>query len=145
MKKVLAAGGIVVNEKKELLLIFRYSKWDLPKGHVEEGESFEHCAIREVREETGLSNIEIAGFIGTTQHEYFDKHLHEDVLKETHWFAMKADKDEPLVAQAEEDIELIKWVTTKELPSFLNNSYKNISEILEKGGLYRNDELNDLP
>lgn len=137
MKKVLAAGGIVVNEKNELLLIYRYSKWDMPKGHVEAGESFEHCALREVKEETGLKNIKITGFTGTTQHEYFDKYLHEDVAKETHWFAMKASNDEPLVPQVEENIELIKWVTIKELPSFLNNSYKNITEILKKAGLYR--------
>jgi len=136
MKKVLAAGGIVLNGENKLLLIFRYSKWDMPKGHVKEGESFEHCALREVREETGLENIEITKFVGNTLHEYFDKYLHEEVVKETHWFAMNAIKDKPLVPQAEENIELIKWVTLKELPSFLNNSYKNIIEILQKAGLY---------
>ncbi|MEO6813997.1 MAG: NUDIX domain-containing protein [Ginsengibacter sp.] len=137
MKNILAAGGIVTNEKNELLLIYRYSKWNLPKGHVEAGESFEHCALREVKEETGLKEIEITRFIGTTQHEYFDKYLHEEAVKETHWFLMNARKDDTLIPQLEEDIQLIKWVTIKELPFILSNSYKNIIGILKTAGIYQ--------
>lgn len=136
MKKVVAAGGIVTNEKDELLLIYRYSKWYLPKGHVEAGESFEYCALREVKEETGLKNIRIARFIGTTQHEYFDKYLHEDAVKNTHWFSMKGSKDDTLVPLTVEGIQLIKWVAINELPSYLKNSYENIIEILKKAALY---------
>jgi hypothetical protein len=31
-RKIIAAGGLIVNEKNELLMIFRRNKWDLPKG-----------------------------------------------------------------------------------------------------------------
>src|SRR6476660_2723227 len=48
-----AAGGIVQNEKKELLFIFRRGKWDLPKGKMEQNEDPETCAAREIEEETG--------------------------------------------------------------------------------------------
>src|SRR5262245_43144571 len=52
-----AAGGIVQNDKKELLFIHRLGKWDLPKGKIEKKESPETCAVREVEEETGVTNL----------------------------------------------------------------------------------------
>src|SRR5687767_12904031 len=41
-----AAGGLVYNQDKELLLIFRRGKWDLPKGKLDAGETLEACALR---------------------------------------------------------------------------------------------------
>jgi hypothetical protein len=54
-----AAGGLVLNEKNQYLMIFRREKWDLPKGKAEKNESVEETAVREVCEETGLENIEL--------------------------------------------------------------------------------------
>jgi len=49
------AGGLVFNSAGEVLLIRdRRGFWVFPKGHLEEGESFEAAARREVREETGV-------------------------------------------------------------------------------------------
>ena len=48
------AGSLVVNRNKELLLIYRKGKWDLPKGKVEKSEKKKHGALRETAEETGL-------------------------------------------------------------------------------------------
>ena len=58
--KVIAAGGLVTNDKNELLIMFRRGKWDLPKGKLDEGETIEACALREVREETGIEHLELA-------------------------------------------------------------------------------------
>ena len=135
MKKVLAAGGVVVNEENEMLFIYRHSKWDLPKGHVEKDESFEDCALREVKEETGIVNLYINRFIGTTEHEYFDSYLDTDAIKETHWFEMRSGKNESLLPQAEEGIEWIRWIPKEDVFLFLKNSYKNIIEIVKKSGL----------
>jgi 8-oxo-dGTP diphosphatase len=67
---VRAAGGLVVHDGS-VLLVHRpsYDDWTLPKGKAEEGESDEECALREVREETGLS-CEVVWEAGTT--EYHD-------------------------------------------------------------------------
>ena len=132
MKKIIAAGGLVTNENGELLLIFRRGKWDLPKGKLDKGEEIPACAIREVQEETGLKQITLGEFIGTTNHEYFDTYSQQDVEKETHWYAMQAAPGQPLTPQTEEDIEEIEWVRTEILDIYLNNTYPVIEGIINK-------------
>src|SRR5206468_6844376 len=102
MKKIIAAGGLVFNDDNELLMIFRRNKWDLPKGKLDEGESIEACALREVKEETGLKKLNLIKFINTTLHKYSDPYLNEDVIKETHWFKMYAPDNQQLIPQAVE-------------------------------------------
>jgi len=131
-EKIIAAGGLITNEKNELLMMFRRGKWDLPKGKVDEGETLEAAAVREVQEETGIKNVILGKFVAITNHEYFEKHLNEDVIKETHWFAMHADGESKLIPQTEEDIENIIWADEAELKECLKNSYPNIKEIIEK-------------
>lgn len=135
MKKVLAAGGLVINQNNELLMIYKRSKWDLPKGHVDKNETFETCVLREIKEETGLENISITRFIGVTEHEYYDSWLKAEAIKEIHWFEMKANKDEPLHPQLNESIEWIRWVPKNELGNYLHNSYNNIRDIISKSGI----------
>jgi 8-oxo-dGTP pyrophosphatase MutT (NUDIX family) len=137
MKTVPAAGGIVVNEKDEILIIYRRSKWDLPKGHLDKGETFEDCALREVKEETGLKKLSLGKYIGTTTHEYYDNVLGCEVIKETRWFEMKTISTERFSPQAEESIEWIKWVSRNELGNYLKNSYPNIVEIMRHAGLLK--------
>lgn len=130
MIKIIAAGGIVENENKEILLIFRRGKWDLPKGKLDEGETIEECAVREVEEETGLRSIQQGELIEVTLHNYIEKGT--EIEKETYWYAMKVEGEQKLVAQTEEDIEDIKWVKESELPVYLANTYNNIIDIIEK-------------
>ena len=52
-KVIEAAGGVVMNEKNDILVIFRSGKWDLPKGKIDKNESIRSAALREVMEETG--------------------------------------------------------------------------------------------
>ena len=58
MKKEKSCGCIIFNEKGEILLLHQNAgHWGLPKGHVEEGETEEQTAIREVKEETNIDVI----------------------------------------------------------------------------------------
>ena len=50
------------NFKNEILLIYRNGVWDLPKGKIEFGESYEDAALREVAEETGVKNLYLKNF-----------------------------------------------------------------------------------
>jgi len=57
-------------------MIFRRGKWDLPKGKLDKGETLEQCAVREVREETGLKKIKLQSPLMTTYHTYMKARNH---------------------------------------------------------------------
>ena len=125
---IIAAGGVVFNADQEILMIFRRGKWDLPKGKLDKGETLEHCAVREVEEETGLNKVEIGVKIITTYHVY--KEYGKHILKESHWYKMKSSKEQKLVPQTDEDITDIKWVKKTDLKKYTSNTYQTILEVL---------------
>lgn len=139
-KKIIAAGGLVTNPKNEILFIFRRGKWDLPKGKLDEGENIEKCAIREVEEETGISNIRLGTLLKKTYHEYFDTWTKEEVLKETWWYSMKIENEQVLIPQIEEDIEKIEWVNPENLNQYLKNTFTTIVEVIDAFHLKNNAE-----
>jgi 8-oxo-dGTP pyrophosphatase MutT (NUDIX family) len=125
-----AAGGIVQNDLKEILFIYRLNKWDLPKGKVEKDEKLDECAVREVEEETGLTRLKLKEKIGETYHTYnaFGKHF----LKASHWYHITASKKQPLTPQTEEDITAIKWISPENLEEQFANTYPSIKDILKE-------------
>ncbi|MEO6328012.1 MAG: NUDIX domain-containing protein [Ginsengibacter sp.] len=128
-----AAGGVVKNERGEVLFIFRRGKWDLPKGKNDNNEIAKDCAVREVKEETGLIKVKAGKHISTTYHVYkeFGKHI----LKETEWFNMTALSQEKLIPQLDEGIKKIEWVSAESISDKLKNSYALIAEVLNNAGL----------
>jgi len=132
---VKAAGGLVENETGQVLLIFRRGKWDLPKGKLEEGESLEECAVREVEEETGLRHIELQEFLLTTYHTYDD--YGHSILKESYWYRMRSSSAEVLVPQTIEDIHEIKWVSREDLAPYMGNTFPSIKAVLSQLRLVR--------
>ena len=111
-----------------MLLIFRRGKWDLPKGKLDKGESLEACAVREVEEETGLENVKLVSPLITTYHSFHEGTRH--ILKETHWFVMKAKGEQNLKPQTEEDIDEIRWVSAQNIKTFLEKAYPLITDIV---------------
>jgi len=142
MKVIVAGGGLLLNEHHELLMIFRRGCWDLPKGKLDDGETIEACALREVEEETGVGNLLSGGLFGITRHQYFDPYIKEEVIKETHWYSMNVKGRPALIPQREEDITDIRWVPLQEVPALLENSFDTIREIT---GLFfsKQQQLND--
>ncbi len=123
-----AGGGIVQNDDKAILFIFRRGKWDLPKGKLEEGETIEQCAAREIEEETGLEQLTLHKKVGETYHIY--KENGKDILKISHWFYFTSAGTKKTVPQKEEDIEEVKWVSTRNIKEPMANTYKNIKDIM---------------
>lgn len=124
-----AGGGLVENEKGEVLLIFRRGKWDLPKGKLDPGETIEECALREVREETGLNELTITAPLLVTYHTYHQGARF--ILKPSHWFCMKAGGGQQLVPQTEEDIQEIRWVGRESMQPYLDESFPSIVDVLK--------------
>ncbi|MEM9887633.1 MAG: NUDIX domain-containing protein [Bacteroidota bacterium] len=127
-KIVEAGGGLVFNAKGKALLIFRRGFWDLPKGKMDEGESKEQAAVREVQEETGLKEVSLKNFICETNHVYRNK-KNKRCIKKTYWYEMES-VQKKLVPQTEEDIEKAIWAELNVFLSTKPKIYKNIVEVI---------------
>ncbi len=127
-KIVSAAGGLVVNDSQSVLMIYRRGFWDLPKGKIESGESKKAAALREVKEETGLTHLVMVQKLVKTYHIYQTSGK-KRVLKPTHWYLMHT-MDTILVPQSEEDIEKALWVKYQRALDELNPIYTNIGLVL---------------
>ena len=127
-----AAGGLVNNAEGETLFIKRLGRWDLPKGKMEKGESREESAVREIEEETGLSDVELLRFINTTYHIYIERNG-EKILKCTHWFEMKFNGEDTSKPQIEEGITEVAWKNTAQIESeVFPSTFQNIKLIVKE-------------
>ncbi|OQP65633.1 NUDIX hydrolase [Niastella populi] len=127
-----AAGGLVKNEAGELLFIFRRGKWDLPKGKLDDGETLEECAVREIQEETGLQQVELKNHLITTWHTYDESGHH--ILKETAWYLLSAPKKQALTPQTIEQITQIEWGAPADLNNYVSNTFPAIIDVLKAAG-----------
>ena len=124
-----AAGGVVVKDGK-FVSIVRKGIPDLPKGHIEKGETPEVAALREVEEETGIGKLHIINELPSTWHCYIE---HDEwTLKRTYWYLMESEETIQPKPQTEEGITEIKLIGNEEIEDFLKNTFRSISEILGK-------------
>lgn len=88
------AGGIIFRHNKttgniEFLLIQdAKNRWTIPKGHIEEGEESRETAEREIREETGLQEMDVLSFLGKINFRY--RRVQSLVLMTTEIFLVRA-------------------------------------------------------
>ena len=125
-----AAGGMVINDQEKLLMIFRRGQWDMPKGKLDDGESIEECALREVEEETGLHSLRLGKKLQITYHTYSIGS--QMVIKPSHWYLMNFIGEEAPIPQTEEDISEIRWVDKTEAATLLELMFPSIREMVEK-------------
>ncbi len=123
MKREHSAGGIVINKQKVLLIkagSFRHpgqSHWKFPKGHTEFGEKTEEAALREVKEETGIT-AKIVTKVGHNKYTYPFKA--EKRFKVVTLFLMEYEAGEPVPQQGE--VEEVLWASFEEAFERLNYS-----------------------
>lgn len=133
MKKLTAAGGVLFREVEkeeptEVLLIYRRGVWDLPKGKIEQGESIEECAQREVAEEVGSIQPKLHSRLDDTYHEYTEGS--QEIGKTTHWYAMSLSADNGnLKPEKQEGIEKLEWVPLSEATNKVG--YENLRTVLK--------------
>jgi ADP-ribose pyrophosphatase YjhB (NUDIX family) len=66
MKLSYVAGGVVVGEDGNVVVVSQNGdSWSLPKGHIDEGESAQVAAMREIAEESGVTDLELVKELGT--------------------------------------------------------------------------------
>jgi ADP-ribose pyrophosphatase YjhB (NUDIX family) len=129
-----AAGGFVRNSNDESLFIYRFDKWDLPKGHLEIDETPEKGAVREVEEECGITSPVIIDELPSTYHIYTINQ--RNILKRTYWFNMEYTGKEKLTPQIDEDIVKVTWVKNEEISNILSNTYPSLNDIIKQALLH---------
>ncbi len=132
MPLIKAGGGLVSNEQNKYLFIFRKGKWDLPKGKLDDGETFRKAAVREVEEECGIKIDRCGLRISKTYHIYEMDGV--PVIKETGWYRMRADHQKQLIPQLEEDITEARWIAPKDFLVVKQNTYPLILDLIKSVG-----------
>ena len=128
-KIIKAGGGVVKNNKEEILFIYRLKKWDLPKGKLDKGESIKQCAKREVEEETKVK-VKLEKKITSTWHTYTSKK--KFILKKTTWYKMYSLDSSKIKPQKKENIEKVEWMKNSTIKEILLNSYKTLNHVMSE-------------
>lgn len=138
MKRARSAGGVVFRQDDGqpaiLLLKHESGKWMLPKGTIERGETPEEVALREVREETGISRVRVVADLGEERYYFFWRS--EDVFydKTVRYFLLEFLGGEDAAPQAEEGFVATEWVP---LGAALDRiKYKETREVVRRAKEY---------
>lgn len=130
-KQETSAGGVVYRlvDGAPVYLLIRdsYRNWGFPKGHVEEGELPDGAALREVSEETGLSDLAMRGLIETIDwHFRFRGKL---IHKVCHFYLMETGESSTS-PQRTEGITACRWLPFGAAEELI--SYANARDVLRK-------------
>ncbi len=128
--KVTSSGGVVYrwDKDKPLFLLLGSEKrgtWCLPKGLIEKEEDEVTTAIREVREETGVSRVKIKGKIGLIRYQFGYRAKTFD--KTVHFFLFETDQADSKVGS---EHDFMEWMPFDKALDTL--SYPNEKEVLSK-------------
>jgi 8-oxo-dGTP pyrophosphatase MutT (NUDIX family) len=108
-----AAGGLV--ERDGCVLVVhrpKYDDWAFPKGKLEDGESWEEAAVREVEEETSL-RCELGEYLGSTHYRL------REGMKEVRYYRMSSRGD----ALPRNEVDEVRWITPSEAAGLLTHDY----------------------
>ena len=122
-----AAGGVVIIDN-QFVAIERNGIPDLPKGHIEKGESPEVAALREVEEETGITDLEIIKELPATWHCYLLDNQWN--IKKTSWYLMKTDSGMKNIPQTEEGISKVYLVDKQGVNDFEKNTFASLKTLV---------------
>jgi len=129
-----AAGGLIINDAHEWLMIYRLDHWDLPKGKIDPGESAYTTAVREILEECNINvSFSKSIFLEPTYHIYkLNEHF---VLKRTYWYLFLVNDYSQYMPQVEENIQKIEWINKSKWEKIKKLTYPSIVELIRKTSL----------
>jgi len=134
VKRAQSAGGVVFRRDggapRILLLKHSSGKWMLPKGTIEEGETPEAVALREVREETGISNVRVVADLGEERYYFFWRSEDTYYDKTVRYFLLEFLGGEEARPQAEEGFVTCEWVPLDDAIERIK--YKETREVVRR-------------
>lgn len=128
-----SAGGVIYRRnsgKIEIALIHVRNRWGLPKGHVEEGESIDETALREVKEETGLEG-KVIKKLGDIRYSYRDKTKEGEPLriyKQVYFYLLRYTKGD--VQAHDHEVDETRWFQ-------IEDAMKNLKFATERTMVHR--------
>jgi 8-oxo-dGTP pyrophosphatase MutT (NUDIX family) len=123
-----AAGGLVKHVSGKYLFIEKKGKLDLPKGHIESGEEPEECALREVKEECGITGHSIVKSLQPSYHTYSWEGI--SYLKKTTWFLMEYTGTMLIEPQISEGITKVEWLSPDELSKIKSSAWLSLMDLI---------------
>jgi len=118
-----SAGGVVASGEgsRVRIAVMRstYNTWVLPKGQIEQGETPEQAARREIGEEIGLGELESRGQLGWSEHRFEREGVR--FCKRVEWFLFTAPEGATLHARLEENVLDSGWFTPEQALSLLSH------------------------
>ena len=119
-----SCGAVIIDNGKVLLIRQNNGDCGFPKGHVEEGETEQQTAIREVKEET---NVDIV--IDSDQRYVISYVVKNDIMKDVIYFLAHPINNQQLIAQPEE-IDEVMWVDIDKVYDMLK--YDDVKKIWQQ-------------
>ena len=133
MKEQISAGIITFrmtgDSPEYLLLHYPHGHWDFPKGKLENEESLQQAALRELQEETGLSAELIEGFESNI--DYIFKHDGQLIKKTVVFFVGRASEGEITLSHEHIDFE---WLSYQDALKRL--TFDNAKQLLERAEIF---------
>lgn len=117
-----SAGGVVLNREGQVLVVSQHgTSWSLPKGRLEEGEDELAAALREIREESGLTALTLVRDLGSYQRQRLgvDGAGNPSELKTISMFLFET--DETKLAPLDADNPEARWVEREDVAALLTH------------------------
>jgi 8-oxo-dGTP pyrophosphatase MutT (NUDIX family) len=125
-----SAGGVIFRRTAQgpivLLIKDAYRNWGFPKGHLEEGEDAAAAALREIAEETGLTDLVLHGHIRDI--DWYFRFRGKLIHKTSAFFLVESPTGEPS-PQQDEGITACRWLALEDAVRTL--SYANARDVLQ--------------
>jgi len=103
-----------------------YGRWSFPKGKIELGETLAQTAVREIREETGLEDLQLVASLGKTSFRFWRE---AGLIEKTvHLFLFKAPSHAKARLSSKEAIRAVAWMPVQ--CAFQVSGYRNSDRLL---------------
>ena len=138
MKTTNSAGGVVLNQGTVLVVNQNHDSWSLPKGHIDEGEDPLTTARREIKEESGISELTFIKDLGSYERHKIGKQGQGDDIREKKHIAMFLFSTSQQELKPEDpDNPEARWVEINKVETLLTHKkdkafFKGIKETLTK-------------
>lgn len=137
MRTERSAGGVVLRRDttqgvQVLVIKDSHGRWSFPKGRIEDGETAQTAAEREIGEEVGIEHLQLIAPLGVSDFWFVDKWEApgEKVHKTIELFLFETTPESHGAAHPEERIQRVHWVRPKELRGLV--AYRTLKPIIER-------------